>query len=193
MAFDVSDDVTYCSVITLQGNDSAEREGPSKRGRSNPYVRMGAKASRERMRREKLNDRFLELSAVLEPENPVKTEKLAILVDAIRSLKQLKAESHKYVEMNTKLSEEIKNLKAEKIELREEKLTLKADKERIEQHLKSMFVPPTGFMPGNSAVFQVEAKKMQMIPSYGFVPMWHYLPPLTQDTSQDHQLRPPAA
>ncbi|GFQ00698.1 transcription factor bhlh104 [Phtheirospermum japonicum] len=145
------------------------------------------------MRREKLNDRFSELSAILEPGRPVKTEKSAILGDAIRILNQLKAESQDYAETNKRLLEEINNLKAEKNELREEKIMLKADKERLEQQLKTVSVPPTGFVPAHPPVYQAEANKVPIIPSYGFIPMWHYLPPSTRDTSQDHELRPPAA
>ncbi|KAI3469749.1 hypothetical protein Pfo_026412 [Paulownia fortunei] len=194
VAMDVS-----LSRTTSQASECAERDCPRKRGRSDPYGRIGTKACRERMRREKLNDsfcptrRFSELSAILEPGRPVKTEKLAILGDAIRILNQLKAESQEYAEMNKRLLEEIKNLKAEKNELREEKLMLKADKERMEQQLKTMSVPPTGFMPAHPPIYQTEVKKVPMFPSYRFVPMWQYLPPSARDTSQDHELRPPAA
>lgn len=55
--------------------------------------------------------RFSELSAVLEPGRPVKSDKLAILSDAIRVVNQLKTESEEYKEMNEKLLEEIKTLK----------------------------------------------------------------------------------
>lgn len=55
--------------------------------------------------------RFSELSAVLEPGRPVKSDKLAILGDAIRVVNQLKTESEEYKEMNEKLLEEIKTLK----------------------------------------------------------------------------------
>lgn len=68
------------------------------------------------------------------------------------------------------------NLQAEKNELREEKAKLKEDKERIEQQLN-----------------MYEAKKVPMLPSYGFVPMWQYLPSSVRDTTVDHVLRPPAA
>ncbi|KAL2242648.1 transcription factor bHLH104 [Sesamum indicum] len=170
-----------------------ERECRRKRGRSDECGGTGSKACRERMRREKLNDRFSELSTILEPGRPMKTDKLAILGDAIRILNQLKTESQEYKEMNEKLLEEIKTLKAEKNELREEKLVLKADKERIEQQLKTMAIPPSGFMPAHPSIYQTGANKMAMFPGYGLVPMWQYLPPSARDTSQDHELRPPAA
>ncbi|KAL6526605.1 hypothetical protein OROGR_015695 [Orobanche gracilis] len=161
---------------------------PLYRRRSDQCGGTGTKACRERMRREKFNERFSELSAILEPGRPMKTDKSAILVDAGRVLNQLKTESQEYKATNEKLLEEIKTLKAEKNELREEKLALKADKERIEQQLKMLGLPPTGFMYPPAGT-----NKMPMFPSYGYVPMWQYLPPSACDTSQDHHLRPPVA
>lgn len=55
--------------------------------------------------------RFLDLSSILEPGRSVKTEKPAILDDAIRVLTQLRAESEELKETNEKLQEEIKCLK----------------------------------------------------------------------------------
>ncbi|KAL2463615.1 transcription factor bHLH [Forsythia ovata] len=185
-------DVSH-SGTTSQGNECAERECPRKRGHGDLCRGVGTKACRERMRREKLNDRFSELCATLEPGRPVKTDKLAILGDAIRVLNQLKTESEEYKETNEKLLEEIRILKAEKNELREEKLVLRADKERMEQQLKAMPLPPAGFMPAHPPVYQAGASKMPMFPGFSFVPMWQYLPPSNRDTSQDHKLRPPAA
>ena len=55
--------------------------------------------------------RFMDLSAVLEPGRPTKTDKSAILDDAIRALGQLKNEAQELKETNEKLLEEIKSLK----------------------------------------------------------------------------------
>lgn len=57
------------------------------------------------------NCRFLDLSCVLEPGRPAKTDKPAILDDAIRVLNQLRAEAQELKEANEKLVEEIKSLK----------------------------------------------------------------------------------
>lgn len=192
------------TVTTSQASENAEeQECRKKRGRGDQCIGTGTKACRERMRREKLNDRFCELYAILEPGRAMKSDKLAIISDAIRILSQLKAESQEYKEMNEKLLEEIKTLKAEKNELREEKLVLRMDKEKIEQQLKTMaapFPPTTNFMPMPAHLHPHPpmyptggVNKMPMFPSYGLVPMWPYLPPSTCDTSQDHELRPPAA
>ncbi|CAN1310216.1 Transcription factor bHLH104 [Linum perenne] len=167
------------SGAVSQLKDSSTR----KRTRNDSSSKPGAKACRERMRREKLNDRFQDLSAVLEPGRPVKADKPAILDDAIRALNQLKSEA-----------QELKETNAEKNELREEKLTLKADKERMEQQVKAMGVPTTaGYMPAHPSAYHGGANKMPMYPGYSLIPMWQYLPPAAYDTSRDHELRPPAA
>nr|WAK86049.1 transcription factor bHLH3 [Nothapodytes nimmoniana] len=176
-----------------QEKECAEKECPRKRGRDDPSNKMGSKACRERLRREKLNDKFAELCSVLEPGRPIKTDKLAILSDAIRILNQLRADTQEYKDTNEKLLEEIRTLKEDKNELREEKLHLQADKENVEHHLKAMAASPAGFVPAHPASYQPGASKMPVFPSYSLVPMWHYLPPPSCDTSKDHELRPPAA
>lgn len=138
----------------------------------------GSKACREKVRRQNLNERFAELCSVLQPDKPAKTDKMAILGDAIRVINQLKADSQEYSEMNEKLLEEIKSLKADKNELREEKMKLKADKESLKQQMKGM-----SFLPSHPAVYQH---------SFGYLPMWHYLTPPAGDPSQDHKFWPPA-
>lgn len=72
---------------------------------------------------------------------------------------------------------------------------MKADKEKMEQKLKAMAVPPAGFVPTHPAAYHAgsASNKMAVFPSYGYIPMWHYLPPSARDTSRDHELRPPAA
>ncbi|XP_004497838.1 transcription factor bHLH104-like [Cicer arietinum] len=172
---------------------ACQEENTRKRGRTESCYKAGTKACREKLRREKLNERFCDLSAVLEPGRPVRTDKPAILDDAIRVLSQLKTEAQELKEANEKLVEEIKCLKAEKIELREEKLVLKADKEKIEKQLKTLPISPAGFMPPPMAAYQARMNKMAVYPNYGYIPMWQYLPHSARDTSQDHELRPPAA
>ncbi|GAY52572.1 hypothetical protein CUMW_142910 [Citrus unshiu] len=142
---------------------------------------------------ENTRKRFLDLSCILEPGRPARTDKPAILDDAIRVLNQLRTESQELKETNEKLQEEIKSLKAEKNELREEKLILKADKEKLEQQLKVMAMPTGGYMPTHPAAYHAGLNKMAVYPSYGLMPMWQYLPPSLHDTSRDHELRPPAA
>jgi FtsZ-binding cell division protein ZapB len=196
-----STEIDFASVSTEidipSGAVACQEENTRKRGRAESCYKSGTKACREKLRREKLNERFCDLSAVLEPGRPVRTDKPAILDDAIRVLNQLKTEAQELKETNEKLLEEIKCLKAEKNELREEKLVLKADKEKIEKQLKTMPPPisPAGFMPPHpmAAAYQAGVNKMAVYPNYGYIPMWQYLPQSARDTSQDHELRPPAA
>ncbi|XVF28624.1 hypothetical protein REPUB_Repub15cG0046200 [Reevesia pubescens] len=179
--------------VVHQEKEFVDRDCSRKRGRSGSCSRPGAKACREKLRRERLNERFLDLSSILEPGRPVRTDKSVILDDAIRVLTQLRTDAQELKETNEKLLEEIKSLKAEKNELREEKLVLKANKDRIEQQLKTMTMPPAGYLPAHPAAYHPGANKMAVFPGYGLVPMWQYLPPSARDTSQDHELRPPAA
>ncbi|KAI8011389.1 Transcription factor ILR3 [Camellia lanceoleosa] len=143
----------------------------------------GSKACREKLRRDKMNERFLELGSVLEPGRPPKTDKTAILSDAVRMVTQLRSEAQKLRESNDDLHEKIKELKAEKTELRDEKQRLKAEKEKLEQQVKGMSAQP-GMSGGD---------KLMPFIGYPGVAMWQFIPPTVRDTSQDHVLRPPVA
>lgn len=97
---------------------------------------------------------------------------------------------------------------AEKNELRDEKARLKAEKERLEQQVKSMAYPSAGYVPNPhaaamqaaAAAFAAQAQTQATIPAKLAAPapvpqvaMWQWLPPASVDTSQDHVLRPPVA
>ncbi|KAF2543660.1 hypothetical protein F2Q68_00031929, partial [Brassica cretica] len=184
-----------CPVVEINSSSSVEivkeefeEECSRKRGRTGPCRKPGTKACREKKRRELLNDKFMDLSSVLEPTRTPKTDKPAILDDAIRVVNQLRGEAHELKETNQKLLEEIKSLKAEKNELREEKMVLKSDKEKMEQQMRSMAaVPSPGFMPSHPTGFH--QNKMAVYGSYGYYPnmpmMPYLLPPSQRDTSQD--------
>ncbi|XP_056858653.1 transcription factor ILR3 [Raphanus sativus] len=160
-----------------------------------------SKACREKQRRDRLNDKFTELSVILEPGNPPKTDKAAILVDAVRMVTQLRGEAQKLKDSNSSLQDKIKELKTEKNELRDEKQRLKTEKEKLEQQLKAMNAPQPSFFPAPpmmptafaSAQGQAPGNKMVPIISYPGVAMWQFMPPTSVDTSQDHVLRPPVA
>ncbi|RZC09353.1 Transcription factor ILR3 isoform B [Glycine soja] len=169
------------------------------RVRSESCAASGSKACREKLRRDRLNDKFVELGAILEPGRPAKTDKAAILIDAVRMVTQLRGEAQKLKDTNQGLQEKIKELKAEKNELRDEKQRLKAEKEKLEQQLKSLnaqpsFMPPPAAMPAAFAA-QGQAHGNKLVPfiSYPGVAMWQFMPPAAVDTSQDHVLRPPVA
>lgn len=53
----------------------------------------------------------MELGSILEPGRPPKTDKTAILSDAVRMVTQLQSEAKKLKESNEELQEKIKELK----------------------------------------------------------------------------------
>jgi len=181
-------------------SDSHRETGSKKRARPESCGPSSSKACREKLRRDRLNDKFIELASILEPGRPPKTDKSAILVDAVRMVTRLRGESQKLKDSNLSLQDKIKELKAEKNELRDEKLRLKTEKERLEQQLKTMnaqpgFLPPPPAIPAAAfaAPGQAAGNKMVPIISYPGVAMWQFMPPAAVDTSQDHFLRPPVA
>ncbi|XP_019183373.1 PREDICTED: transcription factor ILR3-like [Ipomoea nil] len=200
--FSVSGSGFSWSAQTLNGSSSLSAEldgsketGSKKRSRAESCAPSSSKACGEKLRRDRLNDRFTELSAILEPGKVPKTDKSAILVDAVRVVTQLRIEAQKLKASNLNLQEKIKELKAEKIELRDEKQRLKAEKEKLEQQLKTMNAQP-GFMPpAIPAAFAAQGQVSKLVPviSYPGVATWQFLPPAAVDTSQDHVLRPPVA
>ncbi|GMH14408.1 hypothetical protein Nepgr_016249 [Nepenthes gracilis] len=180
-------------------------EGPKenctkKRERSESCVPSSSKACREKLRRDRLNDKFVELGSILEPGSAPKTDKAAILSDAVRMVTQLRSEAQKLKDSNSSLQEKIREIKAEKNELRDEKQKLKAEKEKLEQQLKSMNSTQPGFLPPPPAIpaaFAAQAPPAgsKLVPFVGYpgVAMWQFMPPAAVDTSQDHVLRPPVA
>ncbi|KAJ4832448.1 Transcription factor ilr3 [Turnera subulata] len=180
--------------------DTLKESGSKKRARADSCGASSSKACREKLRRDRLNDKFMELGAILEPGRPPKTDKAAILIDAVRMVTQLRGEAQKLKDSNSSLQEKIKELKAEKNELRDEKQRLKAEKDRLEQQMKTMNAQPS-FMPHPPAaipaafVAQGQAPGNKLVPFMGYpgVAMWQFMPPAAVDTSQDHVLRPPVA
>ncbi|WOH02596.1 hypothetical protein DCAR_0521985 [Daucus carota subsp. sativus] len=184
-------------ILGSQGHKELESR---KRARPDSLNASGSKACREKMRRDKLNERFLELSSILEPGRPPKTDKAAILNDAVRMLTQLRNEANALKESNEELQEKIKDLKVEKHELRDEKQKIKADKEKLEQQIKAFSAQPA-FLPHPSTLRaaysaqqgQAEGNKLMSFVGYPGVAMWQFMPPAVVDTTQDHVLRPPVA
>ncbi|KAG8386195.1 hypothetical protein BUALT_Bualt03G0123700 [Buddleja alternifolia] len=177
-----------------------ESGGSKKRARTDSCAPSSSKACREKQRRDRLNDKFMELGALLEPGRPPKTDKSAILMDAVRMVTHLRGEAQKLKDSNLNLQDKIKELKTEKNELRDEKQRLKAEKEKLEQQLKTMNAPQPGYLPAPPAIpaafaaqGQAAGNKLVPIISYPGVAMWQFMPPAAVDTSQDHVLRPPVA
>ncbi|TKY48987.1 Transcription factor ILR3 [Spatholobus suberectus] len=182
---------------SLGDSDGLKDPALKKRGRSDSCTASSSKACREKLRRDRLNDKFVELGSILEPGRPPKTDKAAILIDAVRMVTQMRDEAQKLKDSNTSLQEKIKELKAEKNELRDEKQRLKAEKEKLELQVKSMNAQPAFLPPAIPAAFapQGQAPGNKLVPfiSYPGVAMWQFMPPAAVDTSQDHVLRPPVA
>lgn len=93
-------------------------------------ARKVQKADREKLRRDRLNEQFVELGNTLDPDRP-KNDKATILVDTIQVLKDLTAEVNRLKAECTELAEESSELTLEKNELREEKASLKSDIENL--------------------------------------------------------------
>ncbi|XP_021775928.1 transcription factor bHLH121-like [Chenopodium quinoa] len=93
-------------------------------------VRKLQKAGREKQRRCRLNEQFIELGTTLDAERP-KNDKATILTDTIQLLKDLTAEVDKLKAEHTALSDESRELTQEKNDLREEKTALKSDIDRL--------------------------------------------------------------
>uniref|UniRef100_A0A5B7B1U4 Putative transcription factor ILR3-like isoform X2 n=1 Tax=Davidia involucrata TaxID=16924 RepID=A0A5B7B1U4_DAVIN len=198
-ALDGSSNVSGEIDCSFGDPEGLKEAGSRKRVRSETCSASGSKAGREKLRRDRLNERFLELGSILDPGRPPKADKGAILSDAVRMVTQLRSGAQKLKESNEDLQEKIKELKAEKNELRDEKQRLKTDKEKLEQQVKAMSAQP-GFLPHPSAMpaafaAQGQAAGNKLLPfmSYPGVAMWQFMPPAVVDTSQDHVLRPPVA
>uniref|UniRef100_A0A0E0L3A6 BHLH domain-containing protein n=1 Tax=Oryza punctata TaxID=4537 RepID=A0A0E0L3A6_ORYPU len=203
------------------GSSSGGQDNSASKKRSRPESSAppGTKACREKLRRDRLNERhvshfqFSELSAILEPGKPPRADKVSILSDAARLLSQLRAEAQKLKSSNESLQDSIKSLKAEKSELRDEKTRLKAERERLEQMLKGVgaaaaaapapFVPrhaaavaaAPAYHPAAAAAFaQAGGKYVPYATSYAPpAAFWQWIPPTSLDTSKDPVMWPPVA
>ncbi|KAE8707129.1 bHLH121 protein [Hibiscus syriacus] len=112
-------------------------------------ARKVQKADREKLRRDKLNEQFLELGNTLDPDRP-KNDKATILADTTQMLKDLTAEVNRLKAESSSLNEESRELSQEKNELREEKASLKTDIENLTvqyQQRRMVMFPWTGIDP----------------------------------------------
>ncbi|KAF3334077.1 transcription factor ILR3-like protein [Carex littledalei] len=206
----LAEDPTVPSVIF--GFDGSQKETNNqdncctkKRARQESCATPGSKACREKLRRDRLNERFNELCAVLEPGKPPKADKVAILSDATRLLNQLRSEAEKLKKSNESIQDNIKNLKVEKSILRDEKTKLKAEKERVEQTLKSTSIAPQ-FVPCQPVPATISYPAPVPVPvpvpapnkyvayqNYQQAAFWQWIPPASLDTTKDPVLWPPVA
>ncbi|CAI5527930.1 unnamed protein product [Closterium sp. Naga37s-1] len=169
-----------------------------------------SKATREKLRRDRLNDRFQELARELGPSATVKVDKAVLLTEAVRLLVRLRAEAASLLTSNQQLQDQIKELKVEKSELREEKSRLKAERDRLRLHLDELTAPTrtNGILgqssatvlqpqtashasyPAHQTPVKVEAVRL---PHHQHLTMWQFLPSGVADASADRFLTPPVA
>ncbi|RAL44847.1 hypothetical protein DM860_003606 [Cuscuta australis] len=187
-AFSVPTSLSNGQDVSDENSNIVKQCNSKKRVRSEACNTTESKAHREKMRRDRLNDRFQELSSVIDPGKPPKMDKSAILSDAVKVVNQLRDEAKKLKVSFQDLQEKVNELKAEKNELREEKQKLKAEKEKLELQLKAISSQPAGFLAPHHPASVLGSK---MIPFAGYpagmIPMWQFVP------SEDHSLRSPMA
>jgi FtsZ-binding cell division protein ZapB len=182
-------------------SDCLKEAGSRKRVKTGSCSLTASKACREKMRRDKLNDRFLELGSILDPGRPLKMDKALILGDTVRMVTKLREEAQMLKESKDSLQDKINELKAEKNEIRDEKQRLKSEKENLEWKVKAMSCQQPSFLSHPPAAmpapFPIAGQGFggKMVPFMGYpgVSMWQFMPPAVVDTSQDHVLRPPVA
>ncbi|KAL8166663.1 hypothetical protein V2J09_008162 [Rumex salicifolius] len=148
--------------VPLMSNGPKEQGQKRQREQKKEQTPASSKACREKLRRDKLNEMFSEINSILHPNKPEKSDKSAILTDAMSAVNKLRAEAQELKQKKTKLQDEVKTLQAEKAELHEDKHRLKANKEKIEQQLNCSAAAPSKFMG---------------FPNYLGYPMWQWISP----------------
>lgn len=163
------------------------------------------KADREKLRRDRLNEHFLELGNTLDPDRP-KNDKATILSDTIHLLKDLTSQVNKLNSEYSTLTEESRELTQEKNDLKEEKASLKSDIDnlniRYQQTVRVMFpwsgmdhsvvmappsypfpmpmtMPPPGSIPMHPS--------MQPYPYFGTQAPTTFVPYMTSNTLVEQQ------
>ncbi|KAM7261188.1 hypothetical protein ACFE04_026663 [Oxalis oulophora] len=134
-------------------------------------ARKTLKADREKLRRDRLNEQFIDLGTTLDPDRP-KNDKATILADTIQLLKELTSQVDKLKAEHSTLTEEARELTQEKNDLREEKASLKTEIEELNIQYQQR---------GRAAMFPWGAMDHSVVmtpPSYPY-PMPMAMPPGT--------------
>ncbi|XP_004287813.1 PREDICTED: transcription factor bHLH121 [Fragaria vesca subsp. vesca] len=149
-------------------------------------ARKVQKADREKLRRDKLNEHFLELGNTLDPDRP-KNDKATILTDTIQVLKDLTSDVNKLKSECATLNDESRELTLEKNELREEKASLKSDIENLnaqyQQRVRVMF--PWGAMDPSVVMAPPYSYPMPVAVPPGPIPMHPSLQPFPYYQTQN--------
>ncbi|CAI5978633.1 unnamed protein product [Closterium sp. NIES-65] len=129
---------SHCNEPSQDAGNRTGVAASHKRPREDAVEASSSKANREKMRRDRLNDRFVELARSLEGSGQARADRGSILADAVRVLAQLRAETAQLRGSAEQMKEQIRELKAEKSELREEKARLQANKQQLEEQVRRM-------------------------------------------------------
>ncbi|URD82187.1 hypothetical protein MUK42_34511 [Musa troglodytarum] len=125
-------DPMYTELLLTDDGETQAEDGESllrdhqRADKDSVAARKVQKADREKLRRDRLNEQFLELGNALDPDRP-KNDKATILGDTIQMLKDLTAQVNRLKSEYNSLSEESRELTQEKNELRDEKAKLKSE------------------------------------------------------------------
>jgi len=169
------------------------------------------KSRREKLRRDALNDRFMDLSALLDTESgkPLKTDKASIVTDAAMVIKTLREELAKLSASLEDMTKTSKEMTKERESLMADKAALLQDKAKLEQQLHcfmssmpfaSPMVAPAGPYPPApqaGAMVPIGAVNGSAKPGQaGMMPvMWSFPQLVIQSTTaeEDAKLRAPVA
>ncbi|KAI8103303.1 hypothetical protein M9435_004642 [Picochlorum sp. BPE23] len=177
--------------------DSDEVNGKSKKSRSAAAV---AKADREKKRREKLNSCFEELAQVCGGEGTgYKTDRLSIIVDAIRVVRQLRVEVNQLRQLNKFLEERTGTLERERAQVMYQQYP--GVQHHMVQQVPQPQVASHSFVDHNSnglgkhdqqyGMMAPQQQQQQQQPHGDVVQGKPWLP--ASNLSEDEKLRPPAA
>eukprot|EP00877_Chromochloris_zofingiensis_P009358 jgi/Chrzof1/4676/Cz14g22130.t1 len=171
------------------------------------------KASREKARREKINDRFGELARLVEPGKEPKNDKLSVLCEAIRFVQQIQVENSQLKQLNKFLEEKVAQHEKERGQMLYQMYQMNANSHMpaggqmnqgmminpmMAQAMPNMqmagLAPQTSMDQTAAGSFCVPGKPV--MPPVGNMPMpyWQSMMPQSMlDSRQDSLLRPPAA
>ena len=209
-------DVKGSGAERAPGSEKQRGWGEEDDGR-NSYKKK--KSRREKLRREALNDRFMGLSALLDPNGagPLKTDKATIVTEAAVVIKRLREELAKLSATLETLQKTNATLEKEKSGLAADKAALQQDKAKLEHQLHcfmssmpfaspppgAAFAPVPGpFHPPGAAgavVTQQNGGAVKLAPNQpagGMMPVMWSLPPLVVHTTtaeEDARLHAPCA
>ncbi|XP_030466068.1 transcription factor bHLH121 isoform X2 [Syzygium oleosum] len=137
-----STSVQHPSSRLRSSHDESTRQREEAEVKDPVVARKVQKADREKLRRDRLNEHFLDLGSTLDPDKP-KNDKATILTDTIQVLKDLTTEVNRLKAECAALTEESRELMQEKNELREEKSSLKSEVENLnvqyQQRMRVMY------------------------------------------------------